>query len=110
MSDAETPDAGRHGQRDAGFRLDLDEEHSKLLLVESAREAAVERSMFVGAVVSEIARISAGSASSARETWSAVLDEIEATTTELLAQQACYRAASAAIATPVAPSLLAFLS
>ncbi|MGH8889714.1 MAG: hypothetical protein ACRDV3_08115 [Acidothermaceae bacterium] len=114
MSDAETPDSlprQQHGgHQPGGFQLDLDEEHSKLLLVASAREAAVERSTFVGAVVSEIARISAGSASSAHETWSAVLDEIEATTTELLAQQACYRAAGAAITTPLAPSLLAFLS
>lgn len=90
--------------------VDLDEEHLKLLLVENARMLAAERSMFVGAVVGEIARISAGSATAARETWSTVLDEIEATTTQLLAQQACYRAAGAAIATPVAPSLLAFLS
>lgn len=93
-----------------GVNIDLDEQHSKLLLVENARESAAERSLFVGAVVSEISRISAGSSSSDYVGWGDVLDDIETTTTELLAQQGCLRAAQAAIAEPIARSLLAFLS
>jgi len=89
--------------------IDLDEERSLLALVESARDAAVERSLFVGAVVSEISRISSGSSPSGHAGWGEVLDEIEATTTELLAQQACLRAAQAAITEPITRSLVAFL-
>lgn len=93
-----------------GVSIDLEEERSKLLLVESARDAAAERALFVGAVVSEISRISAGSSTSGQPGWGEMLDEIDATTTDLLAQQACLRAARAAITEPIARSLLAFLS
>ena len=92
------------------FGKGLDEEHSRLLLVENARETAAERSRFVGAVVAELVRISADSGTPAATMGADVLDDVDATTAELMMRQACYRAARRAIAEPVAASLVAFLS
>jgi len=101
---------GRDDAAEFDFGLDFDEERSRLLLVESAREAAAERSRFVGAVVTELVRISSDAGTSVAPVWAQMLDDIDATAAELMMRQACYRAAGQAIAEPVAASLAAFLA
>ena len=66
---------GRDDAAEFDFGLDFDEERSRLLLVESAREAAAERSRFVGAVVTELVRISSDAGTSVAPVWAQMMSK-----------------------------------
>jgi len=99
---------------DASRGLDADEEQLKLLTFAGARDAAEERLLVVEAMLADLDRISADAESTNGDRFdddwlSEAGAKDDHAATDLLMRQACYRAASAAVASPVAASLAAFL-
>jgi hypothetical protein len=104
VADGAEPDDGGDATR---FEREVAE--CNLALIGCALDAAVDRGAVVQAMLAELCRLSAHTADDAFDQWASLFEDIEAATTELLARQACYQAAVAAIAAPIPASLLAFL-
>jgi hypothetical protein len=90
---------------------DLEDEHTKLLTYEFGRESAAARARVVEAMLTDLGRLSSDADNpGANGGWDSAVDDVERVTTELMMRQACYRAAAAVVANPVAGSLTAFLA
>lgn len=95
--------------------LDFDEQQLRVLTYEAARGASAQRFIALTDMVTGLETVSAGAAQpesgspdpGERAAAGADVDQVS---TELMMRQACYRSAAAAIANPIAPSLLEFIA
>lgn len=94
---------------------DRDEQVSRLAVYESARDAAAQRALVTAYVLGALDELSAEPVlmpEPVEPAWADLFgeaDPYEQAYEQLLTSEAVYREAGAAIATPVAQSLLAFL-
>lgn len=93
--------------------LNFDDRHVAALSYEAVRAQSAGRSASLGGIVAALDIMSADADSA--DAASADVDSVkvagaDVAGADLMMRQACYRSAAAALANPVAPSLLAFLS
>ncbi len=88
--------------------LNFDDRHVAALSYEAARARSASRSARLGSIVAALDAMSADTDRAGIA--SADVASADVASADLMTRQACYRSAAAALATPVAPSLLAFLS
>lgn len=98
--------------------LNFDDRHVAALSYEAVRAGSAGRGATLGSIVAALDVMSAdadgarvaGADAGSFDTGGADVGSADVASADLMTRQACYRSAAAALAHPVAPSLLAFLS
>jgi hypothetical protein len=107
------PDHGTKAQAELELALDVDEEHTKLLIYRHAFAAASSRDDFVAELVEAFSRITAphdGGPDSSPNPAPMLVEMIERASTELMMQQAACRSAIVALSQPIQRSLSEFVA